>query len=96
MSSFTFMHSNRQRCEIDQTIFVMVDPNFQATNVSEMAWISQNCCGCRRGRRETNPGREEPSNHPAIEHLKFGHGRVFYPNGQRAAESRFVSRVGEM
>ena len=33
VSSFAFMHSNRQRCEIDQTIFVMVDPNFQATNV---------------------------------------------------------------
>ena len=45
MSSFTFMHSNQQRCEIDQTIFVMIDPNFQATNVSEIAWIAQNCCG---------------------------------------------------
>ena len=32
-SSSAFMHSNQQRCEIDQTIFVMVDPNFQATNV---------------------------------------------------------------
>jgi hypothetical protein len=45
VSSFTFMHSNRQRCEIDQTIFVMVDPNFQATNVSEMAWIAESCWG---------------------------------------------------
>ena len=32
-SSSAFMHSNQQRCEIDRTIFVMVDPNFQATNV---------------------------------------------------------------
>ena len=32
-SSSAFMHSNQQRCEIDRTIFVMVDPNFQATDV---------------------------------------------------------------
>ena len=51
--SFTFMHSNRQRCEIDQTIFVMVDPNFQATNVSEMAWIAQSCCGWESHRGAT-------------------------------------------
>ena len=33
VSSFAFMHSNQQRCEIDRTIFVMVDPNFQDTHV---------------------------------------------------------------
>jgi len=33
VSSFAFMHSNQHRCERDRTIFVMVDPNFQATNV---------------------------------------------------------------
>ena len=33
VSSFAFMHSNKQRCERDRTIFVMVDPNFQATNM---------------------------------------------------------------
>ena len=32
-SSSAFMHSNQQRCEIDRTIFVMVDPNFQDTHV---------------------------------------------------------------
>ena len=33
VSSFAFVHSNQQRCKRDRTIFVMVDPNFQATNV---------------------------------------------------------------
>ena len=33
VSSFAFVHSNQQRCERDRTIFVMVDTNFQATNV---------------------------------------------------------------
>ena len=33
VSSFAFMYSNQQRCEIDRTIFVMVGPNFQAINV---------------------------------------------------------------
>ena len=33
VSSFTFMHSNQQRCERDRTIFVRVGPNFQATHV---------------------------------------------------------------
>ena len=33
VSSFAFVHSNQQRCESDRTIFMMVDPNFQATNV---------------------------------------------------------------
>ena len=33
VSPFTFMHSNQQRCEIDRTIFVMVDPNFQVSHI---------------------------------------------------------------
>ena len=33
VSSFTFMHSNQQRCEIDRTIFVMVEPNFQVSHI---------------------------------------------------------------
>ena len=33
VSSFAFMHSNQQRCEIDRTIFVMVEPNFQVSHI---------------------------------------------------------------
>ena len=33
VSPFTFMHSNQQRCEIDRTIFVMVEPNFQVSHI---------------------------------------------------------------
>ena len=33
MSSFAFMHSHQLGCERDRTVFVMVDPNFQANNV---------------------------------------------------------------
>ena len=33
VSSFAFMHSNQQRCEINWTIFVMVDLNFEVVNM---------------------------------------------------------------
>ena len=33
VSSFAFMYSNQQRCEIDRTIFVKVDSNFEAATV---------------------------------------------------------------
>ena len=33
MSPFTFMHANQLRCEIDRTMFVMVDPNFQVFHI---------------------------------------------------------------
>ena len=48
---FAFMRANQQRCDSDWTIFVMVDPNFQATSVRwcAMAWYAQSCCGRLRG-----------------------------------------------
>ena len=68
VSSFAFVLSNQQRCKRDRTIFVMVDPNFQATNVrwSGTPRAAAVDLEVHQGQREENLGPEELSIDPAI------------------------------
>ena len=82
MSSFAFMRANQQRCDRDWTIFVMVDPNFQATSVRwcAMAWNAQSCCGRLRGAAKGDVEPTEAAKSPAstqLEHLEVCRGGVF-------------------
>ena len=82
MSSFAFMRANQQRCDRDWTIFVMVDPNFQATSVRwcAMAWYAQSCCGRLRGAAKGDVGPTEAAKSPAstqLEHFEVWHGGAF-------------------
>ena len=103
MSSFAFMRANQQRCDRDWTIFVMVDPNFQATSVRwcAMAWYAQSCCGRLRGAAKGDVEPTEAAKSPAstqLEHFEVWHGGAFAcskfamdaASRLRATESRFV------
>ena len=82
VSSFAFMRANQQRCDRDWTIFVMVDPNFQATSVRwcAMAWYAQSCCGRLRGAAKGDVEPTEAAKSPAstqLEHFEVWHGGAF-------------------
>ena len=58
----------------------MVDPNFQATNVSEIAWIAQSCCGRLGCTARGNVKPSEAPKSPAttqLEHFEVCHDGVF-------------------
>jgi hypothetical protein len=76
VSSFAFMHSNRQRCVRDRTTFVMVDPNF---HVYVIAWHAQSCCGRLWGtaRGDVEPTQAAKSLATELEHFEVCHGGVF-------------------
>ena len=99
MSSFAFMRANQQRCDRDWTIFVMVDPNFQATSVRwcAMAWYAQSCCGRFRGAAKGDVEPTEAAKSPAsiqLEHFEVWMAERLLAVSVcvcvRAAESRFV------